>query len=196
VLKSNLLFDLSYYFVHIENKTYTHKCSRTVMIVSFEQSLSGVKIESLLWPFILFCSHKERTHVQVCAQESKWSRNIILFTKRTDTRARKRANHQEILFYSQREQTHVQARTQERRWCNPTLTLCRSYIKRNLHMVFATHFCRRRCGSASAGLIDLFAVMQAEVTILLEQVGLHAICYFLTTIFVMTLNHTDCRDII
>ncbi len=63
-------------------------------------------------------------------------------------------------------------------------------------MAFATHYCPRQCGSALAGLIDLFAVMQAEVTTLSQQVGLHAVCYFLTTIFVMTLNHTDCRDII
>jgi hypothetical protein len=35
-------------------------------------------------------------------------------------------------------------------WCKPALTLCRSYIKRNLHMAFATHYFPRRCGSALA----------------------------------------------
>jgi hypothetical protein len=36
-------------------------------------------------------------------------------------------------------------------WCNPALTLCRSYIKKNLHMAFVTHYFPRRCGSASVG---------------------------------------------
>jgi len=119
--------------------------------------------------------HKENRHTRT--QENIWSRNTIIFTKRADTHARKRADDQEILFYSQIEQTHVQACTQESRWCNPTLTLCRSYIKRNLHMAFATHYCPRRCSSTLAGLIDLFVVMHAEVTTLSQQLGLHAVCY-------------------
>ncbi len=53
---------LSYYSIHIvmysgtlemsrfqlNGGTYTHKCSHTVITVSFERSLSGVKIESPL----------------------------------------------------------------------------------------------------------------------------------------------------
>jgi hypothetical protein len=34
--------------LHLNSGTYTHKCSHTVMIVSFERSLSGVEIESPL----------------------------------------------------------------------------------------------------------------------------------------------------
>ncbi len=34
-------------------------------------------------------------------------------------------------------------------WCNHALTLCRSCIKRNLHMALPTHYFPRRGGSAS-----------------------------------------------